>query len=598
MEEKKVPPVKKPKTTSTKKAVTTPKAVVKKHMKCKLYLVPNHKNLYYYFEENSNEPKFYREVKPRKPRATKQSTGEKIENKSNEPEKKTEEKKYPLEVREKVLADRDNADKIVNGITNKEQTKPAEEKKYPLEVREKVLADRDNADKVVNSITNKEQIKPAEEKKYPLEVREKVLADRDNADKIVNGITNKEQIKPAEEKKYPLEVREKVLADRDNADKIVNGITNKEQTTEGQTNKIQTAKDTPEKANKIAETTPAPTEKKENNEQESKDNSSKPAESEKKEETKKDDAKKDDGKKDDVKKDDAPPKKKTLNVNKKLVGFLALLCATGAFFLVSPVLMFVALMLFEASLVMQSIEYNEFRPRRHPMTRREKGMSKVARLENILSKNQLTDEEINLLNRRKDKDLTPEEKKALKLAKEKQRKFNKASRQYKNSPYTSQPTEDFLKEKRLKDSLKVQNDNFGNDKTQYLNNIQTKINNRKNLLKNIKENNIQVDESQINIIKDEIKNCEDYYASIRDKVNNQEYYQNQKNLGYYQRTMDSSFLNNIEIKSTFESEVNNSKIETPKLNKNVFQSLQTAIDAQKEKQAKQKQAEKDNTNSI
>ncbi len=564
MEEKKVPPVKKPKTTtttkkttSTKKAVTTPKAVVKKHIKCKLYLVPNHKNLYYYFEENSNEPKFYREVKPRKPRATKQSTGEKMENKSNEPEKKT------------------------------------EEKKYPLEVREKVLADRDNADKVVNSITNKEQIKPAEEKKYPLEVREKVLADRNNADKVINGITNKEQTKPAEEKKYPLEVREKVLADRDNADKIVNGITNKEQTTEGQTNKIQTAQDTPEKANKIAETTPAPTEKKENNEQESKDNSSKPAESEKKEETKKDDAKKDD-----VKKDDAPPKKKTLNVNKKLVGFLALLCATGAFFLVSPVLMFVALMLFEASLVMQSIEYNEFRPRRHPMTRREKGMSKVARLENILSKNQLTDEEINLLNRRKDKDLTPEETKALKLAKKKQRKFNKASRQYKNSPYTSQPTEDFLKEKRLKDSIKVQNDNFGNDKTQYLNNIQTKINNRKNLLKNIKENNIQVDESQINIIKDEIKNCEDYYASIRDKVNNQEYYQNQKNLGYYQRTMDSSFLNNIEIKSTFESEVNNSKIETPKLNKNVFQTLQTAIDAQKEKQAKQKQAEKDNTNSI
>ena len=538
MEEKKVPPVKKPKTTtttkkttSTKKAVTTPKAVVKKHIKCKLYLVPNHKNLYYYFEENSNELKFYREVKPRKPRATKQSTGEKMENKSNEPEKKTEEKKYPLEVREKVLADRDNADKVVNSITNKEQTKPAEEKKYPLEVREKVLADRDNADK------------------------------------------------------------------------IVNGITNKEQTTEGQTNKIQTAQDTPEKANKIAETTPAPTEKKENNEQESKDNSSKPAESEKKEETQKDDAKKDDGKKDDgkkddVKKDDAPPKKKTLNVNKKLVGFLALLCATGAFFLVSPVLMFVALMLFEASLVMQSIEYNEFRPRRHPMTRREKGMSKVARLENVLSKNQLTDEEINLLNRRKDKDLTPEEKKALKLAKEKQRKFNKASRQYKKSPYTSQPTEDFLKEKRLKDSIKVQNDNFGNDKTQYLNNIQTKINSRKNLLKSIKENNIQVDESQINIIKDEIKNCEDYYASIRDKVNNQEYYQNQKNLGYYQRTMDSSFLNNIEIKSTFESEVNNSKIETPKLNKNVFQTLQTAIDAQKEKQAKQKQAEKDNTNSI
>ena len=57
-------------------------------------------------------------------------------------------------------------------------------------------------------------------------------------------------------------------------------------------------------------------------------------------------------------------------------------------------------------------------------------------------------------------------------------------------------------------------------------------------------------------------------------------------------------MNNIEIKSTFESEVNNSKIETPKLNKNVFQTLQTAIDAQKEKQAKQKQAEKDNTNSI
>ena len=60
--------------------------------------------------------------------------------------------------------------------------------------------------------------------------------------------------------------------------------------------------------------------------------------------------------------------------------------------------------------------------------------------------------------------------------------------------------------------------------------VMIKINNRKNLLKNIKENNIQVDESQINIIKDEIKNCEDYYASIRDKVNNQEYYQNQKNL--------------------------------------------------------------------
>ncbi len=569
MEEKKVPPVKKSKTTTTKKSTsstktaTTSKATVKKHVKCKLYLVPNHTNLYYYFEENSTTPKFYREVKPRKPRVAKETTGEKMDNKPNSQEKKVEEpKEYPLEVREKVLANREKADKIVNHITSKEQPKQTEEKK-------------------------------TEEKRYPLEVREKILADREKADKIVNHITSKE--KPVEEQ---------TIAEQS----------------------------MPEEANKIAKTTPAKEKEEENNKQPSndenkspikeeisnnssngsnddnggnnknvvsKEETSKPAEAEKKDNAKKDEVKKDDSKKDDVKKDE-PPRKKVLNVNKKLVGFFALLCATGAFFLVSPVLMFVALMLFETSLVMQSIEYNEFRPRRHPMSRREKGMERVARLENDLSKNQLTDEEINLLSRSKDKNLTPEEKKELKLVKQKQKNFNKASKQYKSSPYTSQPTDDFLKERQLTDSMKTQNNNFGKDKTEFLNDIQTRINNRKNLLKEIKENNIPADEEQINIIKNEIKSCEDYYTNIRDNVNNQEYYQNQKNLGYYQRTMDRSFLNNIEVQSTFAKEVENSKIEKPSLSKDTYMSLDSAIKEQKAKLAKETQAEanKDDTNGV
>ncbi len=610
MEEKKVPPVKKSKTTTTKKSTsstktaTTSKATVKKHVKCKLYLVPNHTNLYYYFEENSTTPKFYREVKPRKPRVAKETTGEKMDNKPNSQEKKVEEpKEYPLEVREKVLANREKADKIVNHITSKEQPKQTEEKK-------------------------------TEEKRYPLEVREKILADREKADKIVNHITSKEKPKQTEEKKteekrYPLEVREKILADREKADKIVNHITSKEKPVEEQTIAEQSM---PEEANKIAKTTPAKEKEEENNKQPSndenkspikeeisnnssngsnddnggnnknvvsKEETSKPAEAEKKDNAKKDEVKKDDSKKDDVKKDE-PPRKKVLNVNKKLVGFFALLCATGAFFLVSPVLMFVALMLFETSLVMQSIEYNEFRPRRHPMSRREKGMERVARLENDLSKNQLTDEEINLLSRSKDKNLTPEEKKELKLVKQKQKNFNKASKQYKSSPYTSQPTDDFLKERQLTDSMKTQNNNFGKDKTEFLNDIQTRINNRKNLLKEIKENNIPADEEQINIIKNEIKSCEDYYTNIRDNVNNQEYYQNQKNLGYYQRTMDRSFLNNIEVQSTFAKEVENSKIEKPSLSKDTYMSLDSAIKEQKAKLAKETQAEanKDDTNGV
>ena len=569
MEEKKVPPVKKSKTTTTKKSTsstktaTTSKATVKKHVKCKLYLVPNHTNLYYYFEENSTTPKFYREVKPRKPRVAKETTGEKMDNKPNSQEKKVEEpKEYPLEVREKVLANREKADKIVNHITSKEQPKQTEEKK-------------------------------TEEKRYPLEVREKILADREKADKIVNHITSKE--KPVEEQ---------TIAEQS----------------------------MPEEANKIAKTTPAKEKEEENNKQPSndenkspikeeisnnssngsnddnggnnknvvsKEETSKPAEAEKKDNAKKDEVKKDDSKKDDVKKDE-PPRKKVLNVNKKLVGFFALLCATGAFFLVSPVLMFIALMLFETSLVMQSIEYNEFRPRRHPMSRREKGMERVARLENDLSKNQLTDEEINLLSRSKDKNLTPEEKKELKLVKQKQKNFNKASKQYKSSPYTSQPTDDFLKERQLTDSMKTQNNNFGKDKTEFLNDIQTRINNRKNLLKEIKENNIPADEEQINIIKNEIKSCEDYYTNIRDNVNNQEYYQNQKNLGYYQRTMDRSFLNNIEVQSTFAKEVENSKIEKPSLSKDTYMTLDSAIKEQKAKLAKETQAEanKDDTNGV
>ena len=561
MEEKKetqekkppVPPVKKSKpTTSTKRTV---KATVKKPIQCKLCQVPNHTNLYYSVEKGSAEVKFFREVKPRKPRKAKE-TGEQMETKSSKnvqsEQKATEEK------------------------TSEEKT--AEKKTYPIEIREKVIEEREMADKVAQYITSKtasnnNEEKTTEDKIYPIEIREKVIAARDMADKVAQHIARKTASNNNEEKQK----------DDDSKDND---------------------------ANKDKQEEPKRDEPKQDEPKQEEPKQEEPKQDEpKQEEPKQEEPKQEESKKDESKKDE--PKKKVLNINKHLVRFLGLLCATGAFFLVSPVLMFVALMLFEASFIMQSIEYNEFRPKRPPMSRREKNMEKIAKYENTLTKNQLSNEEISLLEQgkhikgRKNKKIQLGEQgyESFKTAVKKQREFDKASKKLNRNPYMTQSAKDFMKEQEFIQSMNSNNNKFEKAKQSYLDKVQRLIDTRKQMVEQIKADKIKVDDSQLAIINDEIKSCQEYLDSVSSSVVNSDYIQNKNYLDYYHRTMDPSFLGNVGTNATFENsmEEQKDKLTKPTLNKEVFESLQASIataekgaqDKAQVKEAEQKQNSND-----
>ena len=540
MEEKKetqekkppVPPVKKSKpTTSTKRTV---KATVKKPIQCKLCQVPNHTNLYYSVEKGSAEVKFFREVKPRKPRKAKE-TGEQMETKSSKnvqsEQKATEEKKNPPAIREKIIEEREMADKVAQYITSGKETESTKTVQNTSEQSTTSTNVDTNIDNNVASYTNTSPF----------------------VFEVPNSNTQNANNNPI---------------DSNNTD-----------------NSSQTQDDEPPADNNQPTNSENNSEKKEENNSKSNDNT---PTNNKVEEKPKDNAS-------EAKKEE--PKKKVLNINKHLVRFLGLLCATGAFFLVSPVLMFVALMLFEASFIMQSIEYNEFRPKRPPMSRREKNMEKIAKYENTLTKNQLSNEEISLLEQgkhikgRENKKIQLGEQgyKSFKTALKKQRKFNKAFKKFNKNPYTTQSSEDFMKEQEFIQSMNSHNNKFEQSKQSYLDKVQRLIDTRKQMVEQIKADKIKVDDSQLAIINDEIKSCQEYLDSVSSSVVNSDYIQNKNYLDYYHRTMDPSFLGNVGTDATFENsmEEQKDKLTKPTLNKEAFESLQASIaTAEKEAQVK------------
>ena len=479
MEEKKetqekkppVPPVKKSKpTTSTKRTV---KATVKKPIQCKLCQVPNHTNLYYSVEKGSAEVKFFREVKPRKPRKAKE-TGEQMETKSSE--------------------------------NVQSEQKATEEKKNPPAIREKIIEEREMADKVAQYIASKTASNNNEENP------------KDDDSKGNDANKDKQEESKQEESKQ---------------------------------------------------------------------------EGSKKEESKKEESKKEESKKDE-------PKKKVLNINKHLVRFLGLLCATGAFFLVNPVLMFVALMLFEASFIMQSIEYNEFRPKRPPMSRREKNMEKIAKYEKILAENQLSNEEISLYEqghsikgrRNRKKQLGEDTYKSYKAVSKKRTKFDKTSKKLNKNIFMIKSAEDFAKEQEFIQSMNSHNNKFEQAKQSYLDKVQRYIDACKQMVEQIETKKIKVDKSQLAIINDEIKSCQEYLDSVSSLVINSDYIQNKNYLDCYHRSMNPSFLDKVRTGVTFESSMEEQKykLKKPTLNKEAFESLQASIEAGK-KQTQVKRAQ-------
>ena len=273
--------------------------------------------------------------------------------------------------------------------------------------------------------------------------------------------------------------------------------------------------------------------------------------------------------------------------------------------------MFVALMLFEASFIMQSIEYNEFRPKRPPMSRREKNMEKIAKYENTLTKNQLSNEEISLLEQgkhikgRKNKKIQLGEQgyESFKTAVKKQREFDKASKKLNRNPYMTQSAKDFMKEQEFIQSMNSNNNKFEKAKQSYLDKVQRLIDTRKQMVEQIKADKIKVDDSQLAIINDEIKSCQEYLDSVSSSVVNSDYIQNKNYLDYYHRTMDPSFLGNVGTNATFENsmEEQKDKLTKPTLNKEVFESLQASIataekgaqDKAQVKEAEQKQNSND-----
>lgn len=585
MEEKKetqekkppVPPVKKSKpTTSTKRTV---KATVKKPIQCKLCQVPNHTNLYYSVGKGSAEVKFFREVKPRKPRKAKE-TGEHMETKSSEnvqseqkttEEKTTEEKTYPIEIREKVIEEREMADKVAQYITSGKETESTKTVQNTSE--QSTTSTYSSGENYTYSIPTDTNYQSSYKTNESENEQNKYYTYTINTDNIDTNIDSN-------------------VASYTNASPFVSEVPNSNQNANNNPidsnntdNASQTQDDEPPTDNNQPTNSENNSEKKEENNSKSNDNT---PTNNKVEEKPKDNAS-------EAKKEE--PKKKVLNINKHLVRFLGLLCATGAFFLVSPVLMFVALMLFEASFIMQSIEYNEFRPKRPPMSRREKNMEKIAKYENTLTKNQLSNEEISLLEQgkhikgRKNKKIQLGEQgyKSFKTALKKQRKFDKAFKKFNKNPYTTQSSEDFMKEQEFIQSMNSHNNKFEQAKQSYLDKVQRLIDTRKQMVEQIKADKIKVDDSQLAIINDEIKSCQEYLDSVSSSVVNSDYIQNKNYLDYYHRTMDPSFLGNVGTDATFENsmEEQKDKLTKPTLNKEAFESLQASIaTAEKEAQVK------------
>ena len=580
MEEKKetqekkppVPPVKKSKpTTSTKRTV---KATVKKPIQCKLCQVPNHTNLYYSVEKGSAEVKFFREVKPRKPRKAKE-TGEQMETKSSEnvqsEQKATEEKKNPPAIREKVIEEREMADKVAQYITSGKETESTKTVQNTSEQSTtSTYSSGENYTYSIPTDTNYQSSYKTNESENEQNKYYTYTINTDNIDSNVASYTNTSP--------FVFEVPNSNTQNANNNPIDSNNTDNSSQTQD----------DEPPADNNQPTNSENNSEKKEEDNSKSDDNT---PTNNKVEEKPKDNAS-------EAKKEE--PKKKVLNINKHLVRFLGLLCATGAFFLVSPVLMFVALMLFEASFIMQSIEYNEFRPKRPPMSRREKNMEKIAKYENTLTKNQLSNEEISLLEQgkhikgRKNKKIQLGEQgyNSFKTALKKQRKFNKASKKFNKNVYTTQSSEDFMKEQEFIQSMNSNNNKFEKAKQSYLDKVQRLIDTRKQMVEQIKADKIKVDDSQLAIINDEIKSCQEYLDSVSSSVVNSDYIQNKSYLDYYHRTMDPSFLGNVGTNATFENsmEEQKDKLTKPTLNKEVFESLQASIEAGK-KQSQVKRAQ-------
>lgn len=585
MEEKKetqekkppVPPVKKSKpTTSTKRTV---KATVKKPIQCKLCQVPNHTNLYYSVEKGSAEVKFFREVKPRKPRKAKE-TGEQMETKSREnvqneqkttEEKTTEEKTYPIEIREKVIEEREMADKVAQYITSGKETESTKTMQNTSE--QSTTSTYSSGENYTYSIPTDTNYQSSYKTNESENEQNKYYTYTINTDNIDTNIDSN-------------------VASYTNANPFVSEVPNSNQNANNNPidsnntdNASQTQDDEPPTDNNQPTNSENNSEKKEEDNSKSNDNT---PTNNKVEEKPKDNAS-------EAKKEE--PKKKVLNINKHLVRFLGLLCATGAFFLVSPVLMFVALMLFEASFIMQSIEYNEFRPKRPPMSRREKNMEKIAKYENTLTKNQLSNEEISWLEQgkhikgRKNKKIKLGEQgyESFKTALKKQREFDKASKKLNRNPYMTQSAKDFMKEQEFIQSMNSNNDKFEKAKQSYLDKVQRLIDTRKQMVEQIKADKIKVDDSQLAIINDEIKSCQEYLDSVSSSVVNSDYIQNKNYLDYYHRTMDPSFLGNVGTNATFENsmEEQKDKLTKPTLNKEVFESLQASI-ATAEKEAQDK----------
>ena len=123
------------------------------------------------------------------------------------------------------------------------------------------------------------------------------------------------------------------------------------------------------------------------------------------------------------------------------------------------------------------------------------------------------------------------------------------------------------------------------------------------MVEQIKADKIKVDDSQLAIINDEIKSCQEYLDSVSSSVVNSDYIQNKNYLDYYHRTMDPSFLGNVGTNATFENsmEEQKDKLTKPTLNKEVFESLQASIataekgaqDKAQVKEAEQKQNSND-----
>ena len=396
---------------------------------------------------------------------------------------------------------------VAESQNNDEQISVDEEKeKYRLGVRDDILAQRQVIDNLVNTNSTKqdenEQVENDDEQYYVIDdgletkstdLPENKQIDNENNIEQNNFIENEQDVKPKDE--MVDSANNNNVNETNNTDRNVENDEKKDNGTPDESS--PTSQITPPTHNVTSSTpTETPVEKKNDKEKNDRNagNGEKPGEK--------------------------PKDKPKTELNKHAVRFVGLLLATWAIFLVNPVLMFLALVVFEASFIMKAIELNPDSrlarwTRTSPKTVREKQEEKMIKQQQKMNQNFLTPEEMKELANLRNKStesLTKKEKQRKSSLERIDKRYSKAKSKFDaiNRVYNY----DEILVRNATDLVDKQSQQFNEYKNDYLDRLNNNISNREVMLGYAKDGSIQLTEEQMSTLQNEINDL----SNFRDKV--------------------------------------------------------------------------------